>query len=99
MKRKLSPAFTEQVKKKLPVLRKETETELAAWGEYIPHDAFYDDKKVIETIPFAVYEFLWLNKKMKMQRKTIIEWLNEGMFKNVLDKIICHTLRKLALKK
>jgi len=99
MKKKLSPDFTEEVKKMLPELRKETEEELTQWGEYVPGGAFYNDEKVVEALPFAAYEFLWLNKKMKMDRKTVIEWLNEGVFKNMLDKIICHTLRKLALRK
>ena len=99
MKKQLSPALTKQIKKMLPALREETEQELADWGEYVPGGAFYDDEKVIETLPFAAYEFLWLGKKMKMAKRDILNWLNDGIFKEALDKIICHALRKLALRK
>ena len=99
MKRKLSPACTEQVKKMLPILRKKTENELAEWGDYVPGGAFYNDEKVIETVPFAAYEFIWLGRKMKLSKKEVFEWLNNGTLKNVLDEVICHTLRRLALRK
>jgi hypothetical protein len=99
MEKKLSPTLTEQLKKMLPALRKETEEELTKWGDYVPGGAFYNDEKVIETVPFAAYEFLWMSKKIKLAKKDVIQWLNEGIFKDVLDKVICHALRRLALRK
>lgn len=96
--KKLSPAFTEEIKKKLPALRKETEEELAHWGDYIPCPEFYTDEKVLEALPFAAYEFLRIGKKIIVERRLIIEWLNEGAFTEIADAVICHALRRMALK-
>ena len=99
MRKKLSPAFTKQVKKMLPKLRKETEEELAKWGNYIPGPEFYADEKVLETLPFAAYEFLSIGKHIRVDRRTLIEWFNDGIFRDILGGVICHALRRLALKK
>lgn len=95
----LSPEFSEQVKKLLPSLRKETEEELTLWGDYIPCPEFYSDEKVLETLPFAAYEYISIGKKIKVERRLIIDWLNEGTFKEIIEAVICHALRRLALKK
>lgn len=99
MKKKLSPTFTKQVKGMLPKLRKETESELTRWGDYVPGDLFYLDEKVMETLPFAAYEYVYIGKKIKLDKITVIEWLNDGIFNALLDEVICHALRRLALKK
>ena len=98
MKKKLSPGFTEQVCKMLPRLRKETEEELAFWGDYIPCPEFYDDAKVLEALPFAAFEYISIGKKIKVERRVIIDWLNDGAFGEATEVIICHALRRLALK-
>lgn len=94
---RLSIKLKDEVKHILPALRKETEEELARWGNCSIAAVFYDDKKVLEILPFAAYELLRIGKRMRLDKSTIINWLNEGILKSVLDEIICHALRKLAL--
>lgn len=99
MKKQLSPAFIKKVKGLLPNLRNETKKELTRWGDYIPGPEFYADDKVTETLPFAAYEYLSVWRNIKLERGLVIDWLNDGTFDTVLEKVICHALRRLALKK
>lgn len=98
MKKQLSVSFTKQVKKALPRLRKETKKELRSWNIHEPGESFYKDEKLLEAIPYSAYEYLLIAKRIKVDRTSIIEWLNDEMFTKVLDIIICHALRRLALK-
>ena len=98
MKKKLSPGFTEEVRKMLPRLRKETEEELVRWDKLLPENEFYADEEVIKVLPFSAYEYLRIGRNIRVDKRTAIEWLNDGIFNTVLDIIVCHALRKLALQ-
>ena len=97
--KKLSLDVIKKVEQKLPELRSETKEELEKWGERNLDDAFFSDAKVLKAIPYSAYEYVLLAKRIKVDKSTIIDWLNDGLFDDdMLEKVIAHTLRKLALK-
>ena len=98
--KKLSPEIIEQVKKMLPKMRKETLKELTWWREYLPTDEFYSDEKTIQILPFAAYEYLSIAKGMKVDKATIVKWLNDGFFnEELLRRVLTHSLRRMTIKK
>jgi hypothetical protein len=98
--KKLSFEIMEQINQMLPGLREETKKELTNWGDYVPCGEFYSDDEVIRAFPFATYEYVAMAKRMRVDRLTIINWLNKGQFdEDVLKKILAHTLRRLTIKK
>lgn len=95
--KRLSPAIIQQIKEMLPKTRREIKRELFKWNEYIPNDEFYSDKEVIASLPFAAYEYLIILRDVRIDKPTMIQWLNEGLFKKeTLNRVLAHTLRKLA---
>ncbi|HSY76625.1 MAG TPA: hypothetical protein VK890_07200 [Bacteroidia bacterium] len=97
--KKLSSAIIKKVEQKLPELRSETKEELEKWGESKLDDAFYSDAKVLKTVPYSAYEYILLAKRIKVDKPTVMDWLNAGLFDDdMLEKVIAHALRKLALK-
>lgn len=97
--KKLSQQTAKQVKRVLPVLRNEIEEELTKWDEYTPSEEFYSDQKVIEVLPYTTHEYLIIQRELKVDKETLIEWLNDGLFIDILPKVVSYTLRRLTIKK
>ncbi|MDE2026240.1 MAG: hypothetical protein KGJ07_07135 [Patescibacteria group bacterium] len=97
--KKLSSAITEQVKKMPPEIRKEVKEELKKWDTYKLGEEFYSDEVLIKTIPYSTYEYVLLAKRIRVDKSTVINWLNSGLFnEDMLEKVIAHALRRLILK-
>ncbi len=96
--KKLSLTITKQVIQLLPEMRKETQDELKTWGKYDFGEAFYSDDKLIKVLPFSAYEYVRLAKRIKVDKSSIIEWLNDGLFnEETLKKVIAHALRRIVI--
>lgn len=98
MRKKLSPTFIEEVRKLLPEMRKETQEELKEWGKYNYSNDFYSDDTLVKLLPFAAYEYINIAKRIRVDKLTIIEWLNDGLFhEDILKKVIAHALRRMVI--
>ena len=96
---KISKKVTDEVKKILPDIREEVKKEFKHWGHaYSESDDFYSDKKLFETLPCAVYEYIilaWGVSPERVNKDSAIRALNGKIFKDI-HKITAHALRRLA---
>lgn len=96
---KISKKVTDEVKKILPTIREEVKKEFKHWGHsYRECPDFYSDKKLLKTLPGAVYEYIILSWGISPERvntDSAIRALNGKIFKDI-HKITAHALRRLA---
>ena len=100
MQVELSKAVKDEVKKLLPALREEVKKEFVHWELYIGNEDFLSDEKIFEILPYAAYEYIILSWGIEPGRVTptsVVHAMNNKLFGD-LKHIICHALRRLALK-
>jgi hypothetical protein len=96
----ISNTVKEEVKKLLPALREEVRKEFVHWDLYTGTADFLSDEKVFEILPYATYEYIILSWGIEPGRVTptsVIHAMNNKLFGD-LKHIICHALRRLALR-
>ena len=93
----ISHKVEREVIRLLPDIRMQVREELNKCGRVAGH-AFYSDKKILETIPYAAYEMLILSWEIApefIDIDTMVHALDTKLFPS-LPKIVCHTLRRLG---
>lgn len=99
---KISKKVRDQVTAILPDIREELKAEFAQWvGGYTETKNFYSDKKLFETLPCAVYEYViidWGVDPKLVSPDSAIKLLNGKILKDI-SKITAHALRRLACNK
>ncbi|HTB06363.1 MAG TPA: hypothetical protein VK806_05365 [Bacteroidia bacterium] len=94
----VSKEVIKEVKRLLPALRKEIKKEFEHWHHYVDGDEFHDDKKVMETLPYAAYEYIilcWGVQPERVNMPSVVSALNNKLF-NDLRQVTSHALRRLA---
>jgi hypothetical protein len=100
MEVEISKTVKEEVKKLLPALREEVKKEFVHWDLYTANEDFISDEKIFEILPYATYEYIILSWGIEPSRVTptsVVHAMNNKLFGD-LKHIICHALRRLALR-
>lgn len=97
--KKLSPEITSSIKRMLTVIREEIQEDLLKWSVFVPVEEFYSDEEILKIIPFTAHEFLFLTRGLRVDKATIIEWFNWGLFIEILPNVIEYTLRRMTIRK
>jgi hypothetical protein len=98
MQEKLSNEVTREVKKLLPVLRKEIKKEFDVWHHYTEGDHFKNDELVLQTLPYAAYEYIilcWGVDPARVSMTSVVGAINNKLFSD-LRPVTAHALRRLA---
>ena len=97
---KLDQKVIESIKAILPDVRRKVQKEFNEWNEYVPGLEFHSDEAVIESFPYAIYEYLILSTTIQPDRIDIRSAMNavrNGFIKeSELSRIVSHALRRLA---
>jgi hypothetical protein len=94
--KKLSNELSKQLKESLPGIRKNLVAELSNWEDYSTGINFNSDEKLFKLLPSSAYEYLFVCKKINLDKESAAYWLNHMPF-DYIRYIAMHALRRLAL--
>jgi|GEM_PF-3006545 hypothetical protein len=94
--KKLSNELSKQLKENLPDIRKKLVVELLNWEDYSTGANFHSDEKFFKVLPSSTYEYLFVCKKINLDKESAAYWLNKMPF-DYIRYIAMHALRRLAL--
>lgn len=93
---KLSDELLKQLKDNLPEIRKKLVSELSKWEDYHTGVNFHSDEKLFQLLPSSAYEYLFICKKISLDKESASYWINNMPF-SYLRYVAIHALRRLAL--
>ena len=94
--KKLSNELSKQLKANLPDIRKKLIVELSNWEDYSTGTNFNSDEKLFKLLPSSAHEYLFVCKKINLDKESAAYWLNNMPF-DYIQYIAMHALRRLAL--
>ncbi|HXP52812.1 MAG TPA: hypothetical protein VN922_22890 [Bacteroidia bacterium] len=92
----LPDELSKQLIESLPVIRKKLIAELSNWEDYSTGVNFHSDEEFFKLLPSSAYEYLFVCKKISLDKESAAYWLNNMPF-DYIQYIAMHTLRRLAL--